>query len=62
MLKDVNSPNSDIKVCSQKLSDLLRTKYDAIYELKKRLDEFQLHLKQEKTLSNKFNEKQNKGT
>jgi len=59
-LKDVNNPNSDIKVCSQKLNDLLKNKYDIIYELKVKLDAFQLHLAQEKELSNKFNEKQSK--
>jgi predicted RNase H-like nuclease (RuvC/YqgF family) len=60
VLKDVNSPTSDIKVCSQKLNDLLKNKYDAIHELKAKLDTFQLHLSQEKKLSNKFNEKQSK--
>ena len=57
-MQDINSPDSDPKICAIQLDEILRNKYDIISSLKEKLDTFKYNLMQEKKLANRFNEKQ----
>ena len=60
LLNSVNCPGSDIEQYVKGVDKILQNKYDIISSLKSKLGVFQLHLKQEASISKKFNEMQQK--